>query len=387
MAEFVRMPQKGLTEESAVLTQWHVKKGDFVKKGQLLFSLETGKAVFDVEAETSGIVLEILVKEGEEVPIKEVVCVIGEKEEPLSLEEIKCSSPERTVQSSSLSQGIPTTAEGNLPHSAKQVSLSSEGKEPIGGIPCSPRARKLAAKHRIPLNRLKGSGPRGRILEEDVLHALNQVDAAISTQTQKGGYHTPVSILTTVFDATQILDFQERFNNGLPETKKLRIIDFIFFAFSRVLSMYLSEYSVGGVPLSIGFGIPTHQGLVFPVIEEADHKSLKIISEELKSRESDILKQELKATVMGQPKYSILNFHLYKNMTPILNPSNFNQEVFLSVSDMEYRRKKSLYGMIDYPSMELVLIGNNIEVDKVPLFEILDTLATMLENFYLLLAR
>ncbi|HOV38300.1 MAG TPA: biotin/lipoyl-binding protein, partial [Spirochaetales bacterium] len=64
MAEYVRMPQKGLTEESAILSKWYVKTGDRVKPGQLLFALETGKATFDVEAEVEGTILERIGEEG-----------------------------------------------------------------------------------------------------------------------------------------------------------------------------------------------------------------------------------------------------------------------------------------------------------------------------------
>ena len=78
MAHFIKLPQKGLTEETAILTKWYVKAGDTVKEGQYLFAVETGKASFDVESEAAGTVLELLVEEGEELPISAYVCVIGE---------------------------------------------------------------------------------------------------------------------------------------------------------------------------------------------------------------------------------------------------------------------------------------------------------------------
>jgi len=87
MAHFVRLPQKGLTEETAIIEKWYVKVGDTVKEGQYLFSVETGKAVFDVESEVAGVVLELLTEEGEELPIKACVCVIGEAGESYELPE------------------------------------------------------------------------------------------------------------------------------------------------------------------------------------------------------------------------------------------------------------------------------------------------------------
>jgi len=85
MAYFIRLPQKGLTEETAMVNEWYVKVGDTVKEGQYLFSVETGKAVFDVESEAAGEVLELLVEEGDELPIKACVCVIGEAGEVYEL--------------------------------------------------------------------------------------------------------------------------------------------------------------------------------------------------------------------------------------------------------------------------------------------------------------
>ena len=78
MSTIITMPQKGLTEESAVVSKWYVAKGGSVKEGELLFAVEIGKATFDVEAEASGTLLDIFVDEGEEAAIKSPVCVIGE---------------------------------------------------------------------------------------------------------------------------------------------------------------------------------------------------------------------------------------------------------------------------------------------------------------------
>ena len=85
MAYFVKVPQKGLTEESVLLNKWYVNIGDEVKVGAYIFAVETQKAVFDVESEATGTVLEVLAEEGDEIPIKACICVIGEKGEQYSL--------------------------------------------------------------------------------------------------------------------------------------------------------------------------------------------------------------------------------------------------------------------------------------------------------------
>ena len=78
MSTVITMPQQGLTEESSVIAEWYVKEGDTVSVGTPLFAIETGKATFDVESEAAGTVLGIFASEGDDVPIKAPVCVIGE---------------------------------------------------------------------------------------------------------------------------------------------------------------------------------------------------------------------------------------------------------------------------------------------------------------------
>ena len=85
MASLIRMPQKGLSEDSAILSKWYVKEGDTVKKGDFVFAIETGKATFDVESEQDGTVLKCIGEEGDEIAVKEIVCVVGKPGEPFSL--------------------------------------------------------------------------------------------------------------------------------------------------------------------------------------------------------------------------------------------------------------------------------------------------------------
>ncbi len=84
MANGVLMPKQGITVESCILTTWHVKVGDVVKKGDVLFSYETDKSAFDQESEFDGEVLALFCEEGDEVPVLTNVCVIGAKGEDVS---------------------------------------------------------------------------------------------------------------------------------------------------------------------------------------------------------------------------------------------------------------------------------------------------------------
>ena len=84
MAVPVIMPRQGQSVESCIIAAWHKKKGDLVKKGDILFTYETDKATFDEETPADGTLLEVFFEEGDDVPVLTNVCVIGETGEDIS---------------------------------------------------------------------------------------------------------------------------------------------------------------------------------------------------------------------------------------------------------------------------------------------------------------
>ncbi|MBR2625750.1 MAG: lipoyl domain-containing protein, partial [Lentisphaeria bacterium] len=85
MADFILMPQMGVSEESALLSEWKVKEGDVIKLEQPIFGLETGKSSFEELAKYEGTLLKILVPAGEEVAVGAPVAVIGKPGESYEL--------------------------------------------------------------------------------------------------------------------------------------------------------------------------------------------------------------------------------------------------------------------------------------------------------------
>ena len=85
MADFILMPQMGVSEESALLSEWKVKEGDAIKLEQPLFALETGKSTFEELAKYEGTLLKILVPAGEEVKVGAPVAVVGKPGESFSV--------------------------------------------------------------------------------------------------------------------------------------------------------------------------------------------------------------------------------------------------------------------------------------------------------------
>lgn len=197
MAEYIRMPQKGLTEEYALLADWYVNTGDTVEVGQPLFALETGKAAFDVESEVSGTVLDIFAKQGEEIPIKGVVMVIGEPGEEYDQEKVNASgvsSGASVDEPGARPAAGPDSGDGAAASDAAGASaagapapLSAARDAPAPstsappkprGMKISPRARKLAVKEGVSIEGIKGTGPGGRIIVDDITAVIESGRAA-----------------------------------------------------------------------------------------------------------------------------------------------------------------------------------------------------------------
>lgn len=179
MAQVVVMPQLGNTVESCLVTAWLVKVGDVVDASTLLCEIETDKSSMEVPAGVSGTVLALLAAEGDDVPVKSPLLVVGE--------------PGEDVEAALAGAGLPpaTTAEaGEVSEAAAEPLGSVPGPERAGGelvegstisaalastglgTAVSPRARGLAASQGIAADRLAGSGPHGRVIERDVEAAI-----------------------------------------------------------------------------------------------------------------------------------------------------------------------------------------------------------------------
>ena len=185
MAQEVQMPKLGQTMEEGTIERWLKKEGDTVTKGEPLFEVTTDKATLEVEAFVSGTLLKVLVNEGETVPVNEVIAFVGEKGEAV---------PETVAH-----KAAPAAGRGGLPESSAtaavagnppaQAQAAKAGRAaatpampaparavtPAEQIKASPRARKLSEAEKVPLGILRGSGPEGRIIEEDVERYLQSI--------------------------------------------------------------------------------------------------------------------------------------------------------------------------------------------------------------------
>ncbi len=208
MATPVIMPRQGQSVESCIFSEWYVKTGDEVKKGDLLFAYETDKAAFEGESPEDGILLAVFAEPGDAIQVLENIGVIGQPGEEIDqfrpenggdteagLKEGKdmdldlskeMAHPDLNI--SAHDPNAPTSAGSSAPATEDTGSISSASTDPglasisitshgltLDEIRISPRARKAAEGHHINYASLKGSGPEGRIIEKDIVNKLKDI--------------------------------------------------------------------------------------------------------------------------------------------------------------------------------------------------------------------
>jgi len=169
MATVIILPKQGQSVESCIITEIKKKKGDTVKKGDVLFSYETDKASFEEESPLDGVVLECFYNDGDEVPVLLDMMVIGQPGDDykgLLQSEVSGKEQEASIEPTKTEEPAKVEVVVATESSHQQIITSSNQSF------VSPRAKNLAAAEAIDASQLAGSGPAGRVIEKDVKAAL-----------------------------------------------------------------------------------------------------------------------------------------------------------------------------------------------------------------------
>lgn len=170
MIQAVILPKIEPNMEEAMITQWCKKENDQVQKGEILFNMETAKAIIEVEAEYSGYLRKIIVGPGKIVPVLSIVGLIGDKDEPLS----DASTTEKQPRQKEMD---PKKDENK--NEEKKDALKMELMQ--AKIKATPAARRLAQEKNINLMQVQGKGQEGIITEEDVRAYVQSLESITST--------------------------------------------------------------------------------------------------------------------------------------------------------------------------------------------------------------
>ena len=174
----VILPKLGLTMDEGRVIAWHKKEGERVAKGEILFEVETDKANMEIESPAAGILRKIIVPADATVPVTTLIALIADTaDEPL---------PEMAAATSVVAEAAPTSGIASAAASPGLTAPAADGER----VRSSPAARKRAQELGVEINRVRGTGPGGRINIEDVESA-----ATASSQTTNRSMWTAVSML------------------------------------------------------------------------------------------------------------------------------------------------------------------------------------------------
>lgn len=301
----VLMPRLSLTMKEGTVVHWFKKEGETVNKGEPLVEVVTEKVTYDVEAPESGVLRKILVLEGVDVPVAETLGVITATDEQFK-EEIIAEKP------------------------AKETEIEERAL-------ASPAAKRLAKEYGIDITQVKGSGPEGRIVEEDVkkfaeetkvtgprvrefipLTGIRKTAAERVTLSAKTAPHSTVTMEADMTNATR-----------LHEEKQVSYTDILVKAVAKALAEHsIVNSSLDGEQIkifedvNIGVAVATEKGLVVPVIRNADKKGLEEISSTLndlieKAKTGKLSKEELSGGTFTITNLGMFGVEIF---TPIINP-------------------------------------------------------------------
>lgn len=327
MATEITMPKLSDTMEEGTLIAWRKSVGEKVKRGDIIAEIETDKAAMELESFASGILLETRVKEGEVVSVGTVIALVGEAGEKPEAEKRRSGEAEEAQEAEGREKAKkPEKPEKEKPEKSEEIKkaegLEEEKKTGIEGRAevelygeekASPMVRRMAREKGIDLGRVKGTGPEGRVLREDLEKFIEEAEkytkeaeakpvaekhgapaeeaetkqfsrmrAAIAKNVALSWRTIPHFSVTASVDMGEAETLQRGFRDGgVP----ISINDIIVKAaaaalrkFPRMNASFSEEGIVLYPQINIGIAVSVEEGLLVPVVRECDRLSLKDIS-------------------------------------------------------------------------------------------------------------
>ena len=351
MAFEVLMPQLGLTMEEGTVSQWVKHEGDAVKTGDVLLEITTDKLTNEVTSEHDGVLLKIVAQEGDDVPVKGLLCYVGQPGEAVG------GAPAAAPAAAPATAPAPSAAAAPA---AAPVAAAAGGAR----VRISPLARKTAAKLGVDVTKLTGTGPSGRIRQQDVLAAASAQQAAAApapapaaapaakpvsktglelmegdTVAKLAGMrkvvaqrmlqsHTEIPPVTqnTKVDVTELMKFRKML---MAETgNKYSVNDLILKATAKCLRQHPEvlvsldgDQVIQRAHVNLGMAVALDAGLIVPVIRDADRLGLDALSAAAKDLASRAKNNKLTPDEYKGSTFSVSNLGMFgiETFTPIVN--------------------------------------------------------------------
>lgn len=393
MAKVIIMPKLGFTQDEGSLVAWHKQIGESVKKGEPFFDVHTDKSVVTIDAAENGTLLKIVVEPETTVPVFTPIAVIGDpgedadaalkahvmdvapdaavkadfdddaeetaKEEAPAQQETDIKSLKLTPKAKALIKN-----EGYDVNSvAKIQGTGFEGGITAKDIKASPLAKKIADEMNVPLESVSGSGAQGKVMKKDVLAAATQkkedkvtedkqilekipysgVRKIIGDRLSQSKFTAPHLYFTDSIDTTNLTAFRKMLNE--KSEQKIAFSDLLVKAVSKALVKFpnvnaslVDNEIVVYKSTNIGSAVAGDNGLIVPVIKNAQEKTLTQIAQESRDLVERAKTGRLKPEEYSGGTFSISNLGMFgiENFTAIINPP---EAAILSVSSI---RKKAV---------------------------------------------
>ncbi len=413
MAREVPMPRLSDTMEEGKVLQWYKQVGDGVKKGELLAEIETDKAVMDLESVEEGTLVQILVAAGGSAALGAPIALVGEESE-LGQE------GSEAAPSAAATDAAPVTAEpsgaetdGSTPATtAPQPAGPAKTPAATSRVKASPLARRLAAEQGLDLAAIKGTGPGGRIVKDDVEKAahevavaddpaampsesevtsLSRMQATIVRRMLESKTTVPHFYLTMEVDMSAAKAMRAEVNAAWSEEERISFNDIVIRATALSLMRHPDangSFRDGGFvyheEANIGIAVAVPSGLLVPVLKNCDTKPLRQLAVEAKVLVERTREGKNRPGDLEGGTFTVSNLGMFgvRDFYAIVNPP---QSAIIAVGGIEPRPVVRDGEIVVRDIMYLSISADHRILYGAPAAEFLRDLKDLLENPYNLL--
>ena len=409
--DYITMPRLSDTMEEGTISSWLKKVGDKVQEGEILAEIETDKATMEFESFYDGILSHIAVNEGETVKVDELIAIISENEIDVP----------KALESYGNESSIIPVEESNdiveLNEDEKEIKTTNTSSDLNERIKASPLAKKIAKEKNIDLSKVTGTGENGRIIKND-LSDLSPVEETTEQQIQteenqspkvvdvikeettivqnstmrkaiaknlsKSKFTAPHYYLSVEFNMDNAIAFREQYNS-IPDTK-ISFNDIVVKACAvalknhpQVNSQWNDDKIILNNNVHIGVAVGIEDGLVVPVIKNADKESLHSINSKVRDYAVRAKSKKLRPDEIEGSTFTISNLGMFgiTEFTSIINQPN---SAILSVGAIVKKPVVVNDKIVVSNTMKLTLACDHRSVDGVTGSLFLQTLKGYIEN-------
>lgn len=386
MVTYVKMPKLSRAMEEGIVGKWHKKVGDKVSEGEILCEIETEKAVDELKAPDSGILRRIMSPEGSAVKVNEAIAIIAGADELLPEKETTFEKPD--VQ--------PTLKDKYVGVSTIERPATAQPKEIVK---VSPVARKLVKEHGINLEGIVGTGPCGRIVRDDVqkliargekvktvpLTRMRQIIKNRLDYSVKTALHVPLTIEVDMTNAVELVRKAKQEAENVHD-KRVTPTGLLVKAVAKSLvehpivnSRLVNDQVEMPEEVNVGVAVAIEDGLVVPVIHNADKKSLREIAKTITSLSEKARSGSLSTEESTGGTFTVSNLGMFgiDLFAPIINPP---ESAILGVGRV-VKKPVVIDDKIEIRSMiTLTLVFDHRIMDGAVAAQFLQTLKCHLEN-------